>query len=168
MKIAACVTNEAIQNITPPQKELLQWNFRIGHIGFQHVQWLIRTGRMKVQGNIKAVANCERPECAACEFGKGHRLPNKINTINNNTMKEQELKKDHLLIGHMVSSYQYIPRAPGRIYHTKGKSDQYDMLSGGCVFIYHASGYVSIKHQVAINATETVKEKLTFEREAQS
>ena len=29
---------------------------------------------------------------------------------------------------------------------------------------YHASDYMSIKHQVDINATETVKAKLTFER----
>ena len=42
------------------------------------------------------------------------------------------------------------------------------MFSGACVFIDHASGYVSIKHQVAINANETVRVKLTFEREAQS
>ena len=42
------------------------------------------------------------------------------------------------------------------------------MFSGGCFFIDHDSGYVSIKHQVAINATETFKAKLTFEREAQS
>ena len=42
------------------------------------------------------------------------------------------------------------------------------MFSGGCVFIDHDSGYVSIKHQVEINATETVKEKLTFERDDQS
>ena len=41
------------------------------------------------------------------------------------------------------------------------------MFSGGCVFIDHANGYVRINHQVAINATGTVKEKLTFEREAQ-
>ena len=67
----------------------------------------------------------------------------------------------------MVSADHYISRAPGRLYHTKGKSDHSDMFSGGCVFIDHASGYVSIKHQVAINATETVKAKLTFEREAQ-
>ena len=40
------------------------------------------------------------------------------------------------------------------------------MFSVGCVFIYHFSVYVNIKHQVAINATETVKAKLTFEREA--
>ena len=67
----------------------------------------------------------------------------------------------------MVSVDRFILRAPGRLYHIKGKSDQSDMLSGGCVFIDHASGYVIIKHQVAINATETVKEKLTFEREDQ-
>ena len=42
------------------------------------------------------------------------------------------------------------------------------MFSGGFVFIDHVSSYVSIKQKVAINATETVKAKLTFEREAQS
>ena len=33
---------------------------------------------------------------------------------------------------------------------------------------YHASDYISIKQQVAIHATETVKAKLTFEREDKS
>ena len=33
---------------------------------------------------------------------------------------------------------------------------------------YHASDYMSIKHQVAINANETVKAKLTFGREYKS
>ena len=33
---------------------------------------------------------------------------------------------------------------------------------------YHASGYMSIKHQVDINATETVKAKLIFEKEDKS
>ena len=35
-------------------------------------------------------------------------------------------------------------------------------------FIQHVSGYMITKQQVYINATETVKAKLTFEREAQS
>ena len=109
-----------------------------------------------MQGNSKAVANCERTKCAACEFEKGHRRPNKVNTTKKNPMKDQELKKDHLMPGQMVSADHYISRASGRIYHTKGKSDQYDMFSGGCLFVDHASGYVSIKHQVSINATETV------------
>ena len=67
-----------------------------------------------------------------------------------------------------MSADHYISRAPGRLYHTKGRSYQYDMFSGGCVFIDHTSVYVSINHQVDIKATETFKSKLTFEREAQS
>ena len=61
-----------------------------------------------MQGNSKIVANCKRPKCAACEFGKVHSRPNKVSTIKKNTMKEQELKKDHLLPGQMVSADQYI------------------------------------------------------------
>ena len=83
-------------------------------------------------------------------------------------MKEQEPKNDHILPGQMVSADHYISRDPCRLYHTKRESDPSDMFSGGCVFIDHASGYVSIKHQVAIKYTETVKEKLTFEKEDQS
>ena len=83
-------------------------------------------------------------------------------------MKDQDLKKDHLCPGQMVSIDNYILRATGRLFHTKDKSYLYDMLSGGCVFVDHASSYVIIKHQVAINSTETVKAKLTFERGDQS
>ena len=41
LKSAVCVNNEANQNPTPSHKELLRWQFRLGNIGFQHVQWLI-------------------------------------------------------------------------------------------------------------------------------
>ena len=84
--------------------------------------------------------------------------------IKKNPTKDQDLNKDHLLPVQMVSTDHYILRAPGRLYHTKGKSDKSDMYSGGCVLIDHASGYKSIKQQVAINNTKTVKAKLTFER----
>ena len=105
-----------------------------------------------MQGNSKAVANCEIPKCAAYDFVKVHFQSNKVNTIKNNTMKGNKLKKYCLLPGQMVSAEHYISRAPGRLYHTKWKSDLSDMLSGGCLFIDHASGYVRINHQVAINA----------------
>ena len=42
------------------------------------------------------------------------------------------------------------------------------MFSGRCIFIEHSGGYMIINHQVAINATENVEAKLTFDREAQS
>ena len=70
--------------------------------------------------------------------------------------------------GQRVSVDHYIQRAPGRLYHTKLKSDPYDMFSGGFVFIDHSSVYVIIKNQVAINATETFESKLTFDRQYQS
>ena len=50
-------------------------------------------------------------------------------------MKYQDLKKDHLLPGKMVTEDNYISRDPGSLYHTKQKPDPYDMFSGGCVFI---------------------------------
>ena len=162
LESAVCVTNKANQNLTPSQKELLRWHFRLGNIGFQHVQWLIRTGHLKVQGNSKAVANCEITKCAACELGRGHCLPNKVNKTKNNPVKEQDLKKEHILPVQMVSADHYISRDPGRLYHTKGKPDPSDMFSVGCVFIHHVSGYVSINNQVAINATETVKAKVNL------
>ena len=105
---AVCVTNEANQKLTPLHQYLLRWNFRLGNIGFQHVQWLIHTGHLKVQGNSKAVANYYTPKCAACEFGKGHCKTNKVNTNNKNPMKEQDLNKDNILLGKMVSEDHYI------------------------------------------------------------
>ena len=105
------------------------------------------------EGNSKKVSNCERPKCAACDFGKGHRRSNKVTTIKKNHTKEQELKEDHLLTVQMMSVDHYISRYPGRLYHTKGKSYPSGMFSVGCFFIDHASGSVRIKHQVGINAT---------------
>ena len=87
MVSAVCVTNEANQNLNLPHKELLQWHFRLVHIGFQHVKWLICAGNMKVKVNPKAVANCEGPKCVACDFGKFHCLSNKVKTIKKNPMK---------------------------------------------------------------------------------
>ena len=111
------------------------------------------------------MANFSRPKCVACEYGKGNSLPNKVNTIKNNPTKEQDIKKDHIMPGQIFSKNRYILRAPGRLYHQKGKSDIPEIFPGGCVFIDHASGYVRIKHQLDINATETVKAKIAFERE---
>ena len=42
------------------------------------------------------------------------------------------------------------------------------MFLGVCVFVDHASCFMIINNKVYINATETVKEKLIFERESQS
>ena len=79
--------------------------------------------------------NFVSPKCAACDFGNGICLSNKVNTINNNPMKEKELEKDCLLPVQMGSTDHYILQDPGRIYHTKGKYYPYEMFSGGLLLL---------------------------------
>ena len=69
------------QNLTTLKKEILQWHFILGHIGFQHVQWLICTWSLKVQGNSKEVSNFERLKYSAFDFGKGHHRSNKVDIL---------------------------------------------------------------------------------------
>ena len=73
---------------------------------------LIFTGCLKVQGNSKEVANCERPKCDACEIGKGNHLPDKVKTTKNNLIKYQEINNNHIMPGQMVSVDPYISRYP--------------------------------------------------------
>ncbi len=42
--MAGIVTQETNQNLTPLRKLWLQWHFKLGHLGFQHVQWLTKLG----------------------------------------------------------------------------------------------------------------------------
>ena len=64
----------------------------------------------------------------------------------------------------MVPTDHLISPDTGMLNHTKGKSDTFEMFSGACVFIDHACGYVIINNQVNINATETIKSKLSCEK----
>ena len=68
----------------------------------------------------------------------------------------------------MVDADNYISRYPGSIYHTSFKSYIYKMFSYGCGFVDHFSGFMSIKYQLSVNANETIKDKITFENEAQN
>ena len=52
-----------------------------------------------------------------------------------------------------MSTGNVILRAPDRLYHTKVRKEKYSMFSGVCVFVDHASGFMSIDNQVAINTT---------------
>ena len=101
-----CVTEARNENLTGAQKELLRWHFRLGHIGFRHVQWLVRSGKLLVT-NPKAVANCELPKCAACEFGKATRQATKTLKQTPVPEKEGELKKGDLFPGQRVSIDHY-------------------------------------------------------------
>jgi hypothetical protein len=160
---ALCITESANANLSNAQKELLRWHFRLGHVGFHHIQWMIRVGRLQV-ANPKAVANCSVPKCASCEFGKATKRPTKTNTTVVNKEKEMELKKNDLVPGQRVSVDHYQTAQPGRLYSSRGSTDKSDMFHGGAIFVDHASGYVALRHQVSLSTTDTIKAKVDFER----
>lgn len=61
-----CVTDETNQNLSPQQKILLKWHFRLGHLGFATLQWLGRSGMLGPFGEKMGAARLLAPKCAAC------------------------------------------------------------------------------------------------------
>ena len=70
LTMTGCVTDELNQNITNLSKLLLQWHFKLGHIGFTVVKWIGRQGYLGKTGEKFAVASVGIPKCAASLFGK--------------------------------------------------------------------------------------------------
>ena len=162
---ALCVTDSHNRNLTNAQKELLQWHFRLGHVGFKHLQWMIRAGRLHV-ANAKAVGNCPVPKCAACEFGKASRRPTETSTTRPDSEKTMELKQGDLIPGQCVSMDHYQCANPGRLYTSRGSTAVSDMYVGGSIFVDHATGFVMVNHQVSINGADSIHSKVRFEQSA--
>jgi hypothetical protein len=167
---ALCVTDDENRNLTGPQKDLLRLHFRFGHIGFKHIQWMVRQGKIQVI-NPKAVGNCRLPKCASCEYGKATRRNTETSTTKFDESKEMALKRNDLVPGQRVSVDHYQSSQPGRLYTSRGspqlsKSSKTTMYQGGAIYVDHASKFISIQHQTSLSAADTVKGKLTFERDA--
>ncbi|MGH3624340.1 MAG: hypothetical protein ACRDQ5_21565, partial [Sciscionella sp.] len=168
-KIFACVTEENNQNLTAAQKVLLRWHFRLGHPGFEHVQWLAR--QRHLGGPAHAIANCERPKCASCQYGSAHRRPvGRSSTFHHPKSKggAGSIKADDLRPGQRISVDQYESRYKGRLRTSKGKTKEFEMYCGGTIFCDHASSLIDVRHQVSFGAHDTIRSKNLFERMAMS
>jgi len=165
---ALCATEETNKNLDESQKELLRWHFRLGHVGFSRLRSLIRHDKVKIRAGLSktAVANCKHVMCSSCEYGKACRRPTKVNTTSEIKEKRMELKKGDIFPGQRISVDHYQSAVPGRPYSSRGSTDTKNMYHGGAIFVDHASGYLSVKHQVSLSAADTIKAKLKFEREA--
>ena len=67
-------------NLSPPQKELILWYYRLGHLGLQHVQSLLVNQWNPVVQDCRIIqplkskcSNIHRPLCAACLFSRQKR-----------------------------------------------------------------------------------------------
>ena len=155
-------------NLTAAQKELLGWHFKLGHFHLQWIQRLTSTSRkgeqyIKVKGN--GVSTCPLPHCAACRYAKAAVLPTPKGTLRA-PPTEGNLKKDRLVPGSMISTDQFVSSVKGRLHHTRGRERPEDAYSGGTVYVDDSSGFLFVRNQVSLRASETLRGKHKFKRYA--
>jgi hypothetical protein len=163
LALKGCVTDEVNQNLTTKQKLALRFHFRLGHIAFQHVQWLGRQGLLGPEGVKMGKDAITAPKCAACQFGKQGRTPIPGKRVS--FSDSGALTKDQVSPGQRIFVDQYKSRAPGRTFTSKGASSSLKFV-GGTLFYDAASGYISVHHQHGLTAAETIQSKIKFEQEA--
>jgi hypothetical protein len=163
LALKGCVTDEVNQNLTTSQKLLLRFHFRLGHIAFQHIQWLGRQGLLGPEGVKMGKTSLTAPKCAACQFGKQGRTPTPGKRVS--FADEGALSKDQVAPGQRIFVDQYESRARGRTFASKGASSSLQYV-GGTLFYDAASGYISIHHQHGFTSAETIQSKIKFEQEA--
>mmetsp|Transcript_28020 Transcript_28020/g.77081 ORF Transcript_28020/g.77081 Transcript_28020/m.77081 type:complete len:150 (-) Transcript_28020:49-498(-) len=114
-------------NLTAPQKELVKWHERFGHLSLKKIQFLMLTGILAHTEEARrlhtaATKTTHPPMCAACKYGKqkARPTPGKVSTIVKD--KQGALSQDQLHAGQSVSMDHFICSTPGCRFDSKGKS----------------------------------------------
>ena len=167
---APALTVKSNVNLTEPEKEILRWHQRLGHIGMKKVQWLMRQGILGTTEHAKRLHNAaakltQGPMCTACQYAKQRRrtTPGTIKR----TIKEEHnmLKTDDLFPGSKVSVDHFECNPRGRLLTSFGKERADHKYKGGCIFVDHATGYIHVELQAKLNTHETLRSKKDFELE---
>jgi len=77
-------------------KELPHLHFRLGHVNFKALVWMIRSGKVQVQSSMPVTNVHPFHEHAACVFGEDCRQGSDATSTNRNPNKETDLKKGDL------------------------------------------------------------------------
>jgi hypothetical protein len=64
------------QNLTAGQKLALEWHYRVGHLNFHSLQYVLRNFPF-VAARFGPATKCDPPKCAVCEFAKANVGPRK-------------------------------------------------------------------------------------------
>jgi hypothetical protein len=153
-------------NLRKAQKELVCWHNRLGHVGYKRIQGLMRSETLAHSEatchlHTAACKLIELPKCAACQFGKQKRraTPGKRSSI----VRAGVLREDHLAPGQRVSVDHFVCSTKGRLFGSRGKTNQNTIYCGGCIFVDHASGHVHGEFQSHLTTHETLKAKEHYE-----
>ena len=169
MTMVTCV-DDANTNWSGPECEWLKWHNRLGHMSYHKIQFLMRSGVLAHTEATRRVhtAICKLtspPMCAACHYGQQwqcHTPGQKTTCLQDQT---NVLKQEHLQPGQCVSTDHFICSTKGHLFTSKGNSKDDEMYSGGCIFVDHASGFLTICFQTHLNLHETLTTKQAFENQ---
>jgi transposase InsO family protein len=162
-----CATDFANQNLTEPQKELLRWHFKIGHLSFQSVRLLLRRGILATSEAMKSLhrraAKADSPKCASCQYGKQRRTTKPGQTHSTDSKVPGAIVKEKLIPGQRIFVDHFKCSTPGRLTTGYGKTPTHEMYSGGSLWIDAASSVVYVAMQVSLDTHETLLAKHKFE-----
>ena len=155
-------------NLSEPEKELLRWHYRLGHIGIKRVQWLFRQGVLGLSEKARRLQSTAAklttgPMCTACQYAKQRRKPQPGKTTTPIKREQHSLKRNELFPGSEVSIDHFICNPLGRLLHTYGKESNDAKYKGGCIFVDHATGYTHVELQTSLNSHHTLDAKKAFD-----
>ena len=155
-------------NLSEPAKELMRWHYRLAHLDLAKIQFLMRTGVLATSEATRRLHTAAakltvRPQCAACHFGKQRRRPTP--GVRSSLIKDRAgvLTQGNLMPGAETSVDHFICSTKGRLFSSKGKSQEKDMYVGGCIFVDHASGHVHVEFQTSLHTHQTLDAKAKYE-----
>ena len=93
--------------------ELLRWHYHLGHLPFERIKQLARSGQLP-----KRLLTCKKPFCVACQYGKMAKRPCRVKGDSKQTTKVATRP------GQIVSVDQLESNSPGLIAQLKGKLTQ--------------------------------------------
>ena len=107
-------------NLSEPEKELLRWHQRLGHLDFRKIQFLMRTGVLSLSQSKRSLHSraaklVHPPKCAACQFGKQTARGTKSKPTNTAVVADRTpvLKQDKLFPGQTVSVDHFVSTTKG-------------------------------------------------------
>jgi hypothetical protein len=155
-------------NLSVAEKEILRWYQCLGRISFSKVQHLIQSGVLSASESARLLhTSCCKirspPKCAACQFAKQRTtsIPGRTTSIVHDW--QGVLCSSNLLPGQEISVDHFVCSTKGRLFNSRGKSADKDLYCGGCIFVDHAGGFVSIEFQSSLSSHATLASKVSFE-----
>jgi hypothetical protein len=103
---------------------------------------------------------CEAPLCASCQLGRAHKRPT-----------GSKLEKKHPGAGDKMkagTTDQYETRIHERVPGSRGSTPLDSLYRGGTIFVDICTGKVWAFHQVSLSSNDTIRSKMTLERDCRT